>query len=62
MEALQRLVALFVQCWNRRQLFEQAHLGYKSYPRDYASIWVWALSNFPRRFSDPSLQDRVIPS
>ncbi|MCS7055341.1 MAG: IS1 family transposase [Thermoflexales bacterium] len=39
-EALRRSVALFVQCWNRRQLFKQAHPGYQSYPRDYASIWV----------------------
>ncbi|MCS7054809.1 MAG: IS1 family transposase, partial [Thermoflexales bacterium] len=39
-EALRRSVASFVQCWNRRQLFKQAHPGYQSYPRDYASIWI----------------------
>lgn len=39
-EALRRAIALFVQCWNRRQLFKRAYPRYPCYPRDYVCLWI----------------------
>lgn len=40
MDALKRHLALFVQCWNRRQLFKQAYPAYNPPLRDSVSIWL----------------------
>ena len=39
-EALKRNIALFVQCWNRRQLFKRAYPAYNPPLRDFVSIWL----------------------
>ena len=39
-EALKRNIALFVQCWNRRQLFKRAYPAYVPPLRDFVSIWI----------------------
>jgi IS1 family transposase len=39
-DALKRNIALFVQCWNRRQLFKRKHPPYNPPLRDFACIWV----------------------
>lgn len=39
-EALKRNLALFIQCWNRRQLYKRAHPLYNPPLRDFVSIWV----------------------
>lgn len=38
--ALMRNIALFVQCWNRRQLFKRAYPTYNPPLRWFASMWV----------------------
>lgn len=38
--ALKRNIALFVQCWNRRQLFRRDRPRYSPPLRNFASIWL----------------------
>ena len=40
LDALKRNIALFVQCWNRRQLFKQAYPAYTPPLRDFVSTWI----------------------
>jgi IS1 family transposase len=40
LEALKRLLALFIQCWNRRQLQVRLSPLYKRAVREFACIWV----------------------
>jgi hypothetical protein len=39
-DALKCNNALFIQCWNRRQLHKCAHSLYNPPLRDFVSIWV----------------------
>jgi insertion element IS1 protein InsB len=40
MHALKRNIALFIQCWNRRQLFKHTYPRYDPPLRDFVSIWI----------------------
>lgn len=40
LNALKRNIALFIQCWNRRQLFKQRYPRYDPPLRDFVSIWI----------------------
>jgi insertion element IS1 protein InsB len=40
LDALKRNIALFIQCWNRRQLFKQMYPRYNPPLRDFVSIWI----------------------
>ena len=39
-DALKRNIALFIQCWNRRQLFKLTYPLYNPPLRDFVSIWL----------------------
>lgn len=40
LDALKRNIALFIQCWNRRQLFKQRCQRYDPPLREFVSIWI----------------------
>lgn len=40
LDALKRNIALFIQCWNRRQLFKRTYPRYDPPLRDFVSIWI----------------------
>jgi len=40
MDALKRNLALFIQCWNRRQLHKHAYPAYNLPLPDFVSIWL----------------------
>ena len=40
LDALKRNIALFIQCWNRRQLYKRAYPHYDPPLRNFVSIWI----------------------